>query len=438
MTTSDGDTGGALDKLKSVWREAVGTRDDQSDATDQQEPRTDGWEKRPAPPGTANPADVRPEVTAQHASGLEPAEFGTGPVAQQGPVPRPTSPVPHQQGPVPHEQPVAATARGPIPRWGAAPAPVGAEGTPGAAPPVPPQGRPQPTPQPSAPQQSAPRSSAPQPSAQPAPQPVPGLGDRRSGWTEPGAAGSSSTARSDAPDAEQATTASTPPGGQQNGTAEAQGNHGLFTPANDTGSTATADADTRTSGEGTSSSSTDPAEDTTESPAADTARNTAKDTAKDTDTAKGSADSAGTDSAGTNAAGTNAAGTDSAGSHNSPQSTAVHRPAAHRPAAASTTTASTTTPTGASTEPERIVPADRAQSFTARWNEVKGDFVDEPREAVRKADTLVGEVLDEITRALAAQRAELERGLDDEATSTEDLRQAMQRYRKFFERLLTF
>ena len=67
---------------------------------------------------------------------------------------------------------------------------------------------------------------------------------------------------------------------------------------------------------------------------------------------------------------------------------------------------------------------------------MKGDFVDEPRDAVRKADALVGEVLDEIARVFAEQRSQLEHDLDTDETSTEDLRQAMHRYREFFERLL--
>ena len=68
---------------------------------------------------------------------------------------------------------------------------------------------------------------------------------------------------------------------------------------------------------------------------------------------------------------------------------------------------------------------------------MKSEFVDEPREAVRKADALVGELLADIARALAQQRAQLDRGLDTDGTSTEDLRQAMHRYREFFDRLIT-
>ncbi|MHA6781537.1 hypothetical protein ACVGOW_11155 [Pseudonocardia saturnea] len=86
---------------------------------------------------------------------------------------------------------------------------------------------------------------------------------------------------------------------------------------------------------------------------------------------------------------------------------------------------------------ERLVPAARAQEYGARWDAVKGAFVDEPRQAVRQADVLVGELLDELERLFREQRNGLEQGLDTDATSTEDLRLALRRYRSFFDRLLS-
>jgi hypothetical protein len=87
---------------------------------------------------------------------------------------------------------------------------------------------------------------------------------------------------------------------------------------------------------------------------------------------------------------------------------------------------------------ERLVPADRAQDYSSRWDALKGDFVDEPRRAVRQADELVGELLDELQRLFADQRHTLEQGFDREGASTEDLRLALRRYRSFFDRLLSF
>jgi hypothetical protein len=85
-----------------------------------------------------------------------------------------------------------------------------------------------------------------------------------------------------------------------------------------------------------------------------------------------------------------------------------------------------------------LIPPERAESYNSRWNELKSEFVDEPRGAVRGANQLVGEVLDELEELFRSQRADLEHGLDSEQTTTEDLRQALGRYRSFFDRLLSF
>ncbi|MGH3567723.1 MAG: hypothetical protein ACRDRH_17170 [Pseudonocardia sp.] len=86
---------------------------------------------------------------------------------------------------------------------------------------------------------------------------------------------------------------------------------------------------------------------------------------------------------------------------------------------------------------ERLVPRDRADDYGSRWNAVKGTFVDEPRQAVRAADELVGELLEELEELFRKQRQSLEHGLDADETSTEDLRLALRRYRSFFDRLLS-
>jgi hypothetical protein len=85
-----------------------------------------------------------------------------------------------------------------------------------------------------------------------------------------------------------------------------------------------------------------------------------------------------------------------------------------------------------------LIEPERAESYNSRWNELKSEFVDDPRAAVRGANQLVGEVLDELEELFRRQRADLEQGLDSEQTSTEDLRQALGRYRSFFDRLLSF
>jgi hypothetical protein len=96
---------------------------------------------------------------------------------------------------------------------------------------------------------------------------------------------------------------------------------------------------------------------------------------------------------------------------------------------------------GQSLQSETTVPLfDRtvAQDFRSRWNEIQVAFVDEPREAVRSADRLVGETIQELTESFTAERQKLEGewggGGED---STEALRLAFQRYRSYFNRLLS-
>jgi hypothetical protein len=93
---------------------------------------------------------------------------------------------------------------------------------------------------------------------------------------------------------------------------------------------------------------------------------------------------------------------------------------------------------GAAQQRATLIAPERAENYNNRWTQIKGQFVDEPRAAVRGANELVGEVLDELEELFRRQRAELEQGLDSEQTSTEDLRQALGRYRSFFDRLLSF
>ena len=84
-----------------------------------------------------------------------------------------------------------------------------------------------------------------------------------------------------------------------------------------------------------------------------------------------------------------------------------------------------------------LIESERAEGYDTRWKELKGEFVDDPRGAVRGANELVGEVLDELEELFRRQRTDLEQGLDSDQTTTEDLRQALIRHRSFFDRLLS-
>jgi len=78
-----------------------------------------------------------------------------------------------------------------------------------------------------------------------------------------------------------------------------------------------------------------------------------------------------------------------------------------------------------------------AEDFKARRNEIQVAFVDEPRTAVERADSLVAETTRHLADSFAAERQRLESewGRGSEA-STDCLRFAFQHYRSFFNRML--
>ena len=90
------------------------------------------------------------------------------------------------------------------------------------------------------------------------------------------------------------------------------------------------------------------------------------------------------------------------------------------------------------TSPTPLLSDDATDAFQARWDAIQTGFVDEPRQVVEQADSLVAEVMRQLAKTFAEERANLERqwarGGD---VSTEDLRLALRRYRSFFQRLLS-
>jgi len=99
---------------------------------------------------------------------------------------------------------------------------------------------------------------------------------------------------------------------------------------------------------------------------------------------------------------------------------------------------------GAATAPaidEQAAPLfspEEATDFRARWDAIQVSFVDEPRQVVEQADTLVAVAMKRLAEMFAAERTKLEGQWDrGENVSTEDLRLALRRYRSFFGRLLS-
>ena len=84
-----------------------------------------------------------------------------------------------------------------------------------------------------------------------------------------------------------------------------------------------------------------------------------------------------------------------------------------------------------------LFPDKESHDFRSRWDDIQIHFVDDPKKAVEQADNLVAETMKRLAEIFSDERKNMEtqwsRG---ENVSTEDLRQSLQRYRSFFNRLL--
>jgi len=91
----------------------------------------------------------------------------------------------------------------------------------------------------------------------------------------------------------------------------------------------------------------------------------------------------------------------------------------------------------APTVDDELLFAADTSGLRSRWDDIQAVFVDDPADCVQQADTLVAEVVDQLTTAFAEARSRLEaQWARGEQASTEELRLALQRYREFFQRLL--
>jgi hypothetical protein len=81
---------------------------------------------------------------------------------------------------------------------------------------------------------------------------------------------------------------------------------------------------------------------------------------------------------------------------------------------------------------------DETARLRERWEAIQSAFVDEPRESVEQADALVTDIIERLTRTFRETKESLETQLGEaEDVSTGQLRIGLQRYRSFFERLLS-
>jgi hypothetical protein len=94
--------------------------------------------------------------------------------------------------------------------------------------------------------------------------------------------------------------------------------------------------------------------------------------------------------------------------------------------------------TGDEESPAQLLESGDINTMMQRWQQVQVGFVHEPRQALEDADALVTDLVQRLARMFATEREKLEsqwsRG---DEVSTEDLRVGLQRYRSFFQRLLS-
>ena len=87
---------------------------------------------------------------------------------------------------------------------------------------------------------------------------------------------------------------------------------------------------------------------------------------------------------------------------------------------------------------QSLLPKRHGDDMREHWKTIQASFVDEPRKAVQEADQLVKSAIQPMEEVFRNQRAQMEQqwsgGKD---VSTEDLRLSLQRYRTFFDRLLS-
>ncbi|MEV6118059.1 hypothetical protein AB0L59_37725 [Streptomyces sp. NPDC052109] len=89
-------------------------------------------------------------------------------------------------------------------------------------------------------------------------------------------------------------------------------------------------------------------------------------------------------------------------------------------------------------EAPQLLTDDEERTFRDRWQQTQNKFVDDPREAVHDADTLVADVMQTLASTFAQHKKDLEaQWSQGERVDTEELRGALRRYRSFFNRLLS-
>lgn len=142
---------------------------------------------------------------------------------------------------------------------------------------------------------------------------------------------------------------------------------------------------------------------------------------------------------------TDVAGTDAQA--DSPDASGVEaaaHPAIPETAPSADAVGGTADPTTADPATDELFPDGAGDKLRDRWQHIQVDFVDDPRHAVEEADSLVDQVAAQLAESIAAHRRTLREGWDgqgagvaeDGGSPTEQLRVALQDYRRILNRLL--
>ncbi|MFF7977356.1 hypothetical protein [Streptomyces sp. NPDC007905] len=108
-----------------------------------------------------------------------------------------------------------------------------------------------------------------------------------------------------------------------------------------------------------------------------------------------------------------------------------------RPPDAPATEESTTQQTVDPDETPQLLKPQDEDDFRKRWEKIQNTFVDDPREAVQAADSLVANVMQTLATTFDEHKKELEDQWNRSGQAdTEALRTALRHYRSFFNRLL--
>jgi hypothetical protein len=79
-----------------------------------------------------------------------------------------------------------------------------------------------------------------------------------------------------------------------------------------------------------------------------------------------------------------------------------------------------------------------ATDLRTRWQNIQGSFVDDPQASVEQADQLVATAIQRLAEIFSTEKSKLQAAWSNGGeVSTEDMRQALRRYRSFFDRILS-